>query len=71
MNIQTLREQSSEFFNVKGDGVRRFGAYPTYSPMYIVLFSPDIKRPGREANHSHPFSTDVKNPDPCSSMSLI
>jgi hypothetical protein len=37
------------------------GANPASYPMGMGTFSPGVKRPGREANHSLPSSAEVKN----------
>jgi hypothetical protein len=36
---------------------------PTQHPIQWVpgVFTPVVKRPGREADHSHPYSAEVKN----------
>jgi hypothetical protein len=37
------------------------GAHPTFHPMGTRSFFPGVKRQGREANHSPPSNTEVKN----------
>jgi hypothetical protein len=37
------------------------GAHPASCPMVTGLFFPGIKRPRREAGHSHPSIAKVKN----------
>jgi hypothetical protein len=36
------------------------GAHPTSYPVVTVVSFPGVKRPGREANYSPPFSAEVK-----------
>jgi hypothetical protein len=36
------------------------GAHPASYPMGTGAFSPGVKRPGREADHSPPSSAEVK-----------
>jgi hypothetical protein len=47
------------------------GAYPASYPMGTGDFSLGINRPGREADHSPPSSTDVKNAWSYTPSSLI
>jgi len=37
------------------------GVHPAFYPMSIRALTLGIKWPGREADHSHPSSDDVKN----------
>jgi hypothetical protein len=37
------------------------GAHLASCPMVTGALSPEVKRPGREADHSLPFSAEVKN----------
>jgi len=30
-------------------------------PLYFVIFTPEVKKPKREANHWPPFGSEVKN----------
>jgi hypothetical protein len=36
------------------------GAHPAFYPRSIGALSPGVKRPGREADHTPPFSAKVK-----------
>jgi hypothetical protein len=37
------------------------GAHPASYSMFTVTLAPEVKRPGREADHSPPPSADVMN----------
>jgi len=58
---------------VTGVGVGRFilqtdsGAHPASCPMGIEGFSPGVKRPGREVDHSASYGTEVRNEWSCAS----
>jgi hypothetical protein len=56
------------FDSRRGLGIFLFTAFrpvlgPTQPPVQWIpgTFSPDVKRPKREADHSSPFSAEVKN----------
>jgi hypothetical protein len=49
--------------SIPGRGKTRPGLRPIQSPIQSVLaaFSPGVKRPGSEADHTSPSSAEVKN----------